>query len=133
DWRPAQVAPEKIKKANGAPPPAIALATNPDILAEIADLAEKRPELVIGFAAETADISANAAAKRNAKKCDWIVANSVAPGTGTFGGSTNTVSLITDDGEDRWPAMDKVAVAARLVHRIADHFARRDAGGPGAA
>jgi phosphopantothenoylcysteine decarboxylase/phosphopantothenate--cysteine ligase len=125
DWRPDRLAAEKIKKSGGAPAP-IALAMNPDILAEIADLTVGRPELVIGFAAETTDMTANAAAKRNAKKCDWIVANSVATGSGTFGGTSNAVTLITDDGEDRWPAMDKSAVAARLAHRIADHFSRID-------
>lgn len=132
DWRPAHAAPEKIKKRSGSPP-SIALATNPDILAEIAELETGRPPLVIGFAAETADVSANAAAKRNAKKCDWILANSVAPGTGTFGGDRNTVTLISDAGEDRWPAMDKAAVAARLVHRIAAHFGRLDSGAAGSA
>lgn len=122
DWRPAATAAQKIKK-NGSEPAPIDLRTNPDILAEIADLGAGRPALVIGFAAETTDMSANAVAKRNTKKCDWIVANNVAPESGTFGGDRNTVTLITDAGEDYWPAMDKSAVAARLVHRIADHFA----------
>ncbi|MGF1624305.1 MAG: bifunctional phosphopantothenoylcysteine decarboxylase/phosphopantothenate--cysteine ligase CoaBC [Alphaproteobacteria bacterium] len=123
DWRPDRVAQQKIKKTGGAPDP-IAVALNPDILAEIAERVTDRPPLVIGFAAETADLTANATAKRNAKKCDWIVANDVAADSGTFGGTRNTVTLITDDGADHWPAMDKSGVAARLVHRIADHFAR---------
>lgn len=122
DWRPEQRAVQKIKKTGAGPEP-IKLTTNKDILGEIADLSENRPRLVIGFAAETNDMDANAIAKRNAKRCDWIVANNVTPESGTFGGERNTVSLITDGGVDHWPAMTKSAVAARLVHRIADYFA----------
>lgn len=118
DWRPATALTDKMKK-NGAPP-ALALTENPDILKTLATAGNERPRLVIGFAAETGDVVKKAKPKLSAKGCDWIVANDVAPGTGTFGGTENTVHLITDDSVDSWPRMSKQAVADQLVHRIAD-------------
>ena len=92
--------------------------------------ARSRPAaLVIGFAAETGDVVAKAEPKRRAKGCDWLVANDVAPGTGTFGGDDNTVHLITADGTEDWPRMTKRAVAERLAERIAAALAAA----PGAA
>jgi phosphopantothenoylcysteine decarboxylase/phosphopantothenate--cysteine ligase len=126
DWRVASAAPAKIKK-DGKGPPALVLAENPDILARLAAPATGRPGLVVGFAAETEDVLANARAKRRRKGCDWIVANGVGAGTGTFGGRRNQVHLILDDGsEEAWPPMDKAEVAERLAARIA----RRLAGAP---
>lgn len=122
DWKVAKAVGAKIKKTPGAPPPAIALVPNPDILATLAAPGSGRPRLVIGFAAETEDVVANAIAKRTRKGCDWIVANDVSPGTGTFGGDKNTVHLITGDGAEAWPTQSKDAVAARLAARIAQHF-----------
>ena len=116
DWRPATVPGEKIKK-NGPPPP-LALTENPDVLAALAR-ANRRPALVVGFAAETSDVVAQAIAKRKRKGCDWIVANDVSPGTGTFGGDETRVHLITNLGVEDWPPMTKIAVAERLVERIA--------------
>lgn len=118
DWGVANPAPGKIKK--GSKLPTIRLASNPDILATIAQLSKGRPKLVIGFAAETSNLIKNAKAKRAAKGCDWIVANDVGPGTGTFGGDNNTVHLITGNGVEEWPAMRKQAVAERLAQRIAE-------------
>jgi phosphopantothenoylcysteine decarboxylase/phosphopantothenate--cysteine ligase len=118
DWRPAEAAGQKIKK-NGAPP-TLTLAENPDILKTLAAAGNKRPRLVIGFAAETGDVIAKAQPKRIAKGCDWIVANDVSPGTDTFGGGDNTVHLITADGVESWPRMTKQAVADRLARRIAE-------------
>ena len=118
DWRPSVVSGEKLKKTD-ALPSAIALTTNADILAEISDLKKNRPKLVIGFAAETVDVSTNATRKRAAKGCDWILANDVSPESGTFGGSRNRVIVIDGAQPEHWPAMDKTAVAARLAHRIA--------------
>ena len=79
-----------------------------------------RPRLVIGFAAETEQVVANAMTKRARKGCDWIVANDVSTGTGTFGGAENTVTLITDSGAESWPRMAKDAVARQLAARIAE-------------
>ena len=121
DWRVESVAEHKLKKDGGSPP-VLRLAENPDILARIARRANDRPALVIGFAAETDDIVANARAKRARKRCDWILANDVSPGTGTFGGDENTIHLVDGDGVEDWPVMTKREVAARLAARIADHL-----------
>lgn len=120
DWRVAEPAAEKLKKQAGAPAPALALMENPDTLATISRAGAVRPRLVVGFAAETSDIVANARTKREKKGCDWIVANDVSVGSGTFGGDANAVHLICADGAEAWPAMSKEAVAARLAARIAD-------------
>lgn len=119
DWRPAEQGEQKIKKQDGAHPPGLEMVENPDILRALAGAGNKRPGLVVGFAAETDDVIENATAKRDRKGCDWIVANDVSPDTGTFGGENNTVHLITADGAENWPAMAKTDVAARLAERIA--------------
>jgi phosphopantothenoylcysteine decarboxylase / phosphopantothenate---cysteine ligase len=121
DWRVDGEASEKIKKAPGDAPPALALTENPDIL-KIIGHHEKRPKLVVGFAAETQDIEDNARAKLARKGADLIVANDVSPETGIMGGSRNTVSIIAPDGVDRWPDMDKAEVAERLVALIAERL-----------
>jgi len=121
DWRVESVAGHKLKK-DGKGPPLLRLAENPDILAHIAQRANDRPALVIGFAAETDDIVANARAKRARKRCDWILANDVSPGTGTFGGDQNTIHLVDGEGVEDWPVMTKREVAARLAERIAQHL-----------
>jgi phosphopantothenoylcysteine decarboxylase / phosphopantothenate---cysteine ligase len=79
-----------------------------------------RPRLVVGFAAETADVVAHATAKRLRKGCDWIVANDVSPGTGIMGGTENAVTLVTDQGAEAWPRMGKAEVARRLAARMAE-------------
>jgi phosphopantothenoylcysteine decarboxylase/phosphopantothenate--cysteine ligase len=107
----------KLKK-DGAAPQALALAENPDILATLAQSAA-RPRLVVGFAAETENLLAHAAAKRVRKGCDWIVANDVSPATGTFGGDANTVHVVDAAGAESWAPMSKKDVAARLAARIA--------------
>jgi phosphopantothenoylcysteine decarboxylase/phosphopantothenate--cysteine ligase len=121
DWRPADTSPRKVKKGAGRAP-TISLVENPDILASLAGAANRRPRLVVGFAAETENVIDNARAKRTKKRCDWIVANDVALGTGTFGGDQNTVHLVTEAGVEDWPRMSKDGVAARLAERIADWF-----------
>jgi phosphopantothenoylcysteine decarboxylase/phosphopantothenate--cysteine ligase len=121
DWRAAEVGAQKIKKAGAAP--RLALVENPDILATIARRKSQRPRLVIGFAAETEHVIANARAKRERKGCDWIVANDVSPSTGIMGGDRNTVHLITSEGVESWPDQAKDDVAARLVTRIATALA----------
>ncbi len=123
DWKVARLANHKIKKAEGAPPPGIELAPNPDILATLSQSGARRPGLVIGFAAETENVVDNAHAKRARKACDWILANDVSPATGTFGGDRNTVHLVTATGVEDWPTLAKDEVAERLAARIAQHFA----------
>ncbi|WP_425100301.1 bifunctional phosphopantothenoylcysteine decarboxylase/phosphopantothenate--cysteine ligase CoaBC [Tropicibacter sp. S64] len=117
DWRVASESSSKIKKKAGALP-VLEFAENPDILAEVSQLAEGRPGLVIGFAAETDDVITNATAKRIRKGCDWIVANDVSPATGIMGGSENAVVLISADGVEEWTRMSKTEVARRLADRI---------------
>ena len=124
DWRPAREAERKMKKSDGAPA-AIALVENPDVLASVAAAGNARPALVVGFAAETDDLLANARRKLEAKGCDWILANDVAPGSGTFGGEENTIRLVSADGVEDWPTLAKDAVAERLASRIADWFDAR--------
>jgi len=118
DWRVANASGGKIKKQPGAAPPALELVPNPDILATIAAAGADRPRLVVGFAAETDDLMANAQAKRRRKNADWIVANDVSPATGIMGGEENAVHLITAEGVEEWPRMAKAAVARRLAERI---------------
>ena len=119
DWRVANAAGQKLKKDGSGKPPVLEFAENPDILAHVSKLAEGRPKLVVGFAAETEAVEANAAAKRLRKGCDWIVANDVSPATGIMGGSENTVTLITAEGSEAWPRLPKDEVARRLAARIA--------------
>ena len=119
DWRMANPAAGKIKKIPGAAPPVLELVPNPDILATLCAPGPGRPRLVIGFAAETAELRANAEAKRARKGCDWIVANDVSPETGIMGGDDNAVHLITAEGTEDWPRLPKPEVAARLAARIA--------------
>lgn len=124
DWKAAKPATGKIKKQAGAPPPALELAPNPDILATLSRPGPMRPALVVGFAAETENVVANAIDKRARKGCDWIVANDVSPATGTFGGERNTVHLISAQGVEDWPPLGKGDVAMRLAGRISLHLAQ---------
>jgi phosphopantothenoylcysteine decarboxylase / phosphopantothenate---cysteine ligase len=125
DWR-AEAANSKLKKKAGAPP-ALKLVENPDILASLSKAGNRRPKLVIGFAAETENVLANAQAKRSKKGCDWILANDVSPARGVFGGETNTIHLVDAAGVEDWPAMSKRDVGDRLARRIAAFFAPKAA------
>ena len=118
DWRVVNAADRKLKKDGSGRPPALEMAENPDILAWISR-SDQRPALVVGFAAETDDVVANATAKRARKGCDWIVANDVRPVTGIMGGAENAVVLVTADGAEPWPRLPKTEVARRLAGRIA--------------
>jgi phosphopantothenoylcysteine decarboxylase/phosphopantothenate--cysteine ligase len=119
DWRVANASDGKIKKSAGEAAPALELVPNPDILAMLSAAGPSRPRLVVGFAAETDDLLANAAVKLRRKGCDWIVANDVSPATGIMGGEDNTIHLITAAGVEDWPNLPKQRVAERLAERIA--------------
>jgi phosphopantothenoylcysteine decarboxylase/phosphopantothenate--cysteine ligase len=121
DWRPTQAGAEKLKK-DGAGPPTLRLAENPDILATLARH-QARPRLVVGFAAETENLLAQASAKRLRKGCDWIVANDVSVGTDVFGGDANIVHILDAAGTESWPAMAKTQIAHQLARRIAEALA----------
>ncbi|PZW44875.1 phosphopantothenoylcysteine decarboxylase/phosphopantothenate--cysteine ligase [Humitalea rosea] len=121
DFRPAERVTGKIKKIPGQPPAPIVLALNPDILATLSHHAA-RPGLVVGFAAETSNVIANAQDKLARKGCDWVVANDVSGDV--MGGTENTVHLVTASGVEDWPRLPKAEVAARLAARIADALAK---------
>jgi phosphopantothenoylcysteine decarboxylase/phosphopantothenate--cysteine ligase len=123
DWRVAIEGTQKIKKGSGAAP-TFAMVENPDILATVARLGNRRPKLVIGFAAETTNVVDNAKAKLKQKGCDWILANDVSPQSGVLGGDRNTIHLVTADGVESWPTQTKDEVAATLVARIAARLSR---------
>jgi phosphopantothenoylcysteine decarboxylase/phosphopantothenate--cysteine ligase len=120
DWR-TEPSAEKIKK-NTSGAASLTLVENPDILASVAHH-KKRPRLVVGFAAETENLLANAAEKLKRKGADLIVANDVSPETGIMGGMRNRVQLVSADGVQVWPEMSKEDVAARLVEWIAKRLA----------
>lgn len=125
DWHVEHPHPTKLKKPNA--PPSLVLVENPDILAELAHHPTARPKLVIGFAAETRNLLVNAAAKRVAKGCDWIIANDVstdADGKSVMGSNSNRVHLLSAAGAESWPLLSKREVALRLTEKIAQFFGR---------
>jgi phosphopantothenoylcysteine decarboxylase/phosphopantothenate--cysteine ligase len=123
DFRPFRFATQKIKKG-AAPPAPIELTPNPDILATLAAPGNARPRIVVGFAAETEDLIANAKKKLAAKGCDLILANDVSVGPGTFGGAENTIHLVAADGVESGPRLSKLEVAERLADTIQRRLAR---------
>jgi phosphopantothenoylcysteine decarboxylase/phosphopantothenate--cysteine ligase len=120
DWRVAHAGEQKLKKQAGKATPDLSLVENPDILAAVAKRKTQRPKLVIGFAAETENVAANAKAKLASKGCDWILANDVSPQSGIMGGDRNTITLVRASGVEAWPTQRKDEVAAMLITRIAD-------------
>jgi phosphopantothenoylcysteine decarboxylase/phosphopantothenate--cysteine ligase len=118
DWRSESASASKIKKQPGGTP-TLKLAENPDILSSVAHRTSGRPRLVVGFAAETDDVIANAQAKRMKKGCDWIVANDVSAESGVMGGDMNSVHLVTGNGVESWPPQTKDLVAQKLIERVA--------------
>jgi len=123
DWRVSAPAGQKIKKTGAAP--MLELAENADILASIAAPGDRRPALVVGFAAETENLEANAHAKRVRKNCDWLLANNVLD-TGIMGGTENEVLFVTESGVERWERMSKESVAARLAERCVGFFGEQN-------
>ena len=121
DWRVDHAANQKIKKTPTGLS-TLSLIENPDILHALSTRKAQRPRLVVGFAAETENVVAYAQAKRAKKGCDWILANDVSDGTGTFGGDANTIHLVSASGVEDWPTLSKQDVAQRLARRIADHL-----------
>ena len=119
DWRIAGAHDQKIKKRSSGDLPVLQFAENSDILARVS-AHDLRPQLVVGFAAETENVINNATAKRLRKGCDWIVANDVGPETGIMGGTHNKVTVIDAVGAETWDEMPKIGVARQLALRIAD-------------
>ena len=117
DWRAAETVDAKIKKDGSGAVPPLALAENPDILATLAT-STQRPQLLIGFAAETNDVIAHAQAKLARKRCDWIIANDVA--ADPMGGDINRVHIVSADGVDSWDRLPKEAVARQIIAKVVD-------------
>jgi phosphopantothenoylcysteine decarboxylase/phosphopantothenate--cysteine ligase len=122
DWFVASASDQKLKKTKTGLP-VLEFAENPDILATVSQMTDGRPDLVVGFAAETTDVVENATAKLARKGCDWIIANDVSPETGIMGGDENAITLIDKDGAVAWPRMSKADVAKKIAARIAEALA----------
>ena len=121
DWRTTESAQEKIKKNIDNSPPSLELTENPDILAGLV-AHTLRPDLIVGFAAETEQVMDHARAKFTRKGCDWLMANNVSPDTGVMGGDFNTIHFLTQISEESWELLSKQDVALRLADKIADYF-----------
>jgi phosphopantothenoylcysteine decarboxylase/phosphopantothenate--cysteine ligase len=117
DWRPAEAADLKLKKDGSGPAP-LSLVENPDILRTLSAKGPHRPRLVIGFAAETNDIDANARKKLLSKGCDWIVANDVSGDV--MGGEANEVAIFTREGVNRLSRAPKDDIARHLASAISE-------------
>lgn len=124
DWKAKNTSDQKIKKRDDKSPPTLNLTENPDILKTLSSHAN-RPELVIGFAAETNDLEKNAKAKLQSKKCDWILANDVS-GEKVFGKDTNHIHLITSENIDDWGVMPKAKIAEMLVKKVIEYYEQHD-------
>ncbi|MEO0547228.1 MAG: bifunctional phosphopantothenoylcysteine decarboxylase/phosphopantothenate--cysteine ligase CoaBC [Pseudomonadota bacterium] len=122
DWRVDQTADEKIKKDGSGAMPPLSMVENPDILKGVGTMTSGRPALVVGFAAETENLEEHARAKLAKKGADWIVANDVSAENNVFGGDMNSAVLVSKSGSEAFPKTSKLAVAERLVARIAERF-----------
>ena len=121
DWRPKEKAKTKIKKSSIGKPQFLELVENPDILKNIC-VAENRPNLVIGFAAETNDLLTNARSKLKNKGCDWIVANKVTAETNNMGGWENEVIIIKKNEEIKFAKQSKEGIAKLICKKIVEEF-----------
>ena len=119
DWYVDNKNSKKIKKSS-LKSPQISLKENPDILSDISK-SKNRPELVIGFAAETDDLIKNAKSKLNQKGCDIIVANKIDNKSSVFGNLENKVSIISNDKTVHWPKMSKAEIGEKLSDLIENH------------
>ena len=125
DWRIANAETHKIKKGRSGKAPELSFIENPDILSTIAHRTSGRPKTVVGFAAETENVIANARSKLEAKGADLIVANDVGPASGVMGGTHNRVHIVTAGGVESWPQLTKFEVARRLMDVLADRLSER--------
>nr|WP_321524009.1 bifunctional phosphopantothenoylcysteine decarboxylase/phosphopantothenate--cysteine ligase CoaBC [uncultured Cohaesibacter sp.] len=120
DWHVANEGAEKIKKQADGSLPALQFEENPDIARFVGTHPDKRPKLVVGFAAETQNLEENATRKLAKKGVDWIIANDVSPQTGIMGGDHNMIKIIRADSIEAWQDMSKSEVATRLIARIGE-------------
>jgi phosphopantothenoylcysteine decarboxylase/phosphopantothenate--cysteine ligase len=118
DFRPRQVAENKLKKRDGIP--RVELEAAPDILTAVSGLGAQRPRVVIGFAAESRDLLRNAEVKLKSKNLDLIVANDISAPDSGFGVDTNRVTLLFANAETQsLPLMSKEDVAETIIDRLA--------------
>ena len=123
DWRTTNTAKDKIKKQTDNSPPTLELTQNPDILADLTRHTH-RPDLIVGFAAETDKVMKHAREKFARKGCDWLMANNVSPESGVMGGDFNTIHFLTQTSEESWEMLSKQDVAHRLAGKIAEYFSK---------
>jgi phosphopantothenoylcysteine decarboxylase/phosphopantothenate--cysteine ligase len=119
DFCPARTADQKLKRARGVP--TVTLEPAPDILAAVARQRQEtgRPHVVVGFAAETEDLLANARAKLQTKELDIIAANDVSASDAGFAVDTNRVTLLDADGiVEELPLLSKAEVAEKIVEKV---------------
>ena len=121
DWRPKEKAKTKIKKTLGDQPPIVELVENPDILKNIC-ISENRPDLVIGFAAETDNLLSNARLKLEKKGCDWIIANRVNSENPNMGGDENEVTIIKKNEEIKLKRQTKEKIAELICEKIVEEI-----------
>ncbi|MCY4100466.1 MAG: bifunctional phosphopantothenoylcysteine decarboxylase/phosphopantothenate synthase, partial [Rhodobacteraceae bacterium] len=118
DWKIEEYSDHKLKKQNQSQDLKLSFVQNPDILQVISRDKKNRPSLVVGFAAETNHLKANAIKKLEKKGCDWILGNDIGEETDTMGGDFNEVLFLSRTENDKWPRMSKKEVGARLADRI---------------
>ena len=123
DWRAKKPAAQKLKKRTSQTPPTLTLEETPDILAAIAKHV-KRPNLVIGFAAETEALLKHAKEKRTKKNADWLLANDVSGGK-IFGNDKTELHFISAAAQENWGALSKSEAAGKLVEKIIAHFDKK--------
>ena len=123
DWTVNTPSSSKIKK-NNTLKPEIKFSISPDILDSISKAGNKRPKLVIGFAAETDNLIQNAKKKLEEKKCDWILANNILDDPDVFGGDKNTIKLISKNNVEEWPKTTKNGIARLLSKRIIEKISK---------
>ncbi|MFK3587364.1 bifunctional phosphopantothenoylcysteine decarboxylase/phosphopantothenate--cysteine ligase CoaBC [Lactobacillus sp. 23-2] len=118
DWTPKTAADHKLKKQAGVDEFHLTLVKNPDILQTVA-AGKRETQVVIGFAAETNDLLANAQRKLDSKGADLIIANDVS--SNAFGADSDQVTLLTKgQAPESWPRMSKQEVAERVLTRLAE-------------
>ena len=123
DWRPKEKAKKKIKKIPGDKPPTLELIENPDILKNIC-ISENRPDLVVGFAAETDNLLSHARLKLKNKGCDWIIANRVNSESPNMGGDKNEVTIIKKNEEIHLERQTKEKIAELICKKIVKEISR---------
>lgn len=121
DWTVTTPAERKIKKRNSKDVPTIAFTPTPDILASLAQHPQQRPQIVIGFAAETENLLENAKHKCARKRCDWILANDVSNGN-VFGQDDTHLTLVGLRSSEPWGRISKVGAAEKLVALVTSSF-----------